>query len=112
MGKMPYNIELEKRIDRLADQSGKITKKKMFGGIGYMLNGNMVFGIHKQALLIRTSPEQAEKLLKKEFMSVFDMTGRPMKAWLLVDPGGWKTEKQLQEFLDLSIAYVKTLPGK
>ncbi len=109
---MSYNLELEKRLDLLAADLGIITKKKMFGGVGYMLNGNMVFGIHKQSLLVRTSPERAEELLKRPEMSVFDMPGRPMKGWVLVGPEGVKTEKQLLDFLNLAINYVRGLPQK
>jgi TfoX/Sxy family transcriptional regulator of competence genes len=53
---MGYNIDLEDRTDRLKDRLGEIDKKKMFGGIGYLLNGNMCFGIHKESLILRTSP--------------------------------------------------------
>ncbi len=55
---MAYNIDLEDRIDRLASRVGGPEKKKMFGGIGYMLNGNLCFGIHKDALILRTLPEK------------------------------------------------------
>jgi TfoX/Sxy family transcriptional regulator of competence genes len=62
---VPYNLELEAKIDRLTPDLGSFTKKKMFGGVGYLSNGNMVFGIHKQYLLLRTSPEQGDELLKR-----------------------------------------------
>jgi TfoX/Sxy family transcriptional regulator of competence genes len=109
---MPYNVELEQKIDRLLPPLGTFIKKKMFGGIGYLQNGNMVFGIHKQSFVLRTSPEQAGKLLKQDFVSVFDMTGRPMKGWLLISLEYFKTDKQLLDMMNLSLDYVKTLPGK
>jgi hypothetical protein len=109
---MAYNIALEHRIDKLTTGLGTVSKKKMFGGVGYLMSGNLVFGVHKQALIIRTSAESAESLLKKEFVGVFDITGRPMKGWLLVSPDGLKTEKQLGEFLQIAVDYVKTLPRK
>ena len=83
---MPYNLDLEQRLDTLSPQLGKLYKKKMFGGIGYLLHGNMAFGIHKQFLVVRTSPEQAEELLKKDSVSLFDMTGRTMPGWVTVSP--------------------------
>ena len=109
---MPYNLALEDRIDRLANRAGDLTKKKMFGGVGYMLDGNMCFGIHKESLLLRTSPEQGEKLLKKEYFRPFDMTRNPMPGWLLVSPDAVETEEQLLDILKLGLDYAKTLPKK
>jgi hypothetical protein len=109
---LPYNLDLEKRIDRILDRFGILSKKKMFGGVGYLLNGNMVFGIHKQALLIRTSPKKEDKLLKREFVSIFDITGRPMKGWVLISPEGIGDDSQILELLNLGIEYTKTLPKK
>ena len=57
---MAYNVDLEYRIDQLTNRLGEITKKKMFGGIGYLMNGNMCFGIHKEFLIIRTSSERQQ----------------------------------------------------
>ncbi len=109
---MPYDLELEKRIERLITGNTGIEKKKMFGGVGYMLRGNMVFGITKDMLLMRVSPEQADELLKQKFVKVFDMTVRPMKGWITVAPEGIPTEKQLKGYLDLCIEYNRTLPAK
>ncbi|MBI2850837.1 MAG: TfoX/Sxy family protein [Chloroflexi bacterium] len=109
---MPYNLDLEDRIDRLASRFGELTKKKMFGGVGYMLGGNMCFGIHKDYLVLRTSPEQAEKLLKKEYFEPFDITGRPMKGWLMVSPDAAETDEQLLDLLKLGADYARTLPKR
>jgi len=109
---MAYNIDLEYRIDQIIDRLGEITKKKMFGGIGYLMNGNMSFGIHKEFLIIRTSPEKAAELLKNEYIAPFDITGRPMKGWLMVSPDFVETEEQLLEMLKLGTSFVETLPKK
>ncbi len=109
---MPYNLDLELRLDRLLPRFGKAVKKKMFGGIGYLMNGNMAFGIHKDALVVRVTPDQAEKLLKQDFVKEFDMTGRPMAGWLLVSPEGVKTDESLMGFLRVAVDYVKALPAK
>ena len=109
---MPYNVELEKRIDRLIETPETYDKKKMFGGIGYLKNGNMFFGIHKQSLIIRTTPAIAGELLKKESMRPFDITGRPMQGWVMVANEGIKTDKELLTLLNLAIEYGKTLPPK
>ena len=109
---MPYNLELEQRLDTLSPQLGRLFKKKMFGGIGYLLHGNMAFGIHKQYLIIRTSPEQAEKLLQKDNVKLFNITGRTMKGWVTVSPEGITDESELLDLMKLSIDYVKSLPAK
>jgi TfoX/Sxy family transcriptional regulator of competence genes len=109
---MTYNLDLEDRIDRLKDRLGDIAKKKMFGGIGYLMRGNMCFGIHQESLVIRTFAEKAQELLKSEYFSPFDITGRPMKGWLLVSPDAMETEEQLLDMLKLGVSFVETLPGK
>ena len=109
---MPYNQDLEYRIDGLRAQLGEITKKKMFGGIGYMMNGNMCFGIHKEYLILRTSIEKANDLLKVEDVKPFDITGKPMKGWVMVSPDYVETDDKLLEILELGINYVKSLPPK
>ncbi len=107
---MPYNLDLEAKLDRLTQELGSFTKKKMFGGVGYLSSGNMVFGIYKQYLLLRTSPEQGEELLKRDSVKPFDMTRRPMKGLILVSPESLLTEKQLTDLLIMAINFVKTLP--
>ncbi len=109
---MPYNTDLENRIDHQVSRPERFVKKKMFGGVGYLIDGNMVFGIHKQSLIIRTSVEEARELLKRPSMSVFDITGRPMKGWVMVSTDGVKTDKELADLLNLALDFAKTLPPK
>ena len=109
---MPYNVDLEYRIDHLAGRLGNITKKKMFGGVGYLLNGNMCFGIHKESLVLRTISERADELLRNEYITPFDITGKPMKGWVMVSPDILETEDQLLDILQLGISYAETLPSK
>jgi TfoX/Sxy family transcriptional regulator of competence genes len=109
---MAYNLDLEHRIDRLMDRLGKISKKKMFGGIGYLMHGNMCFGIHKESLVLRTSLKKAEELLKSEYITQFDITGKPMKGWLLVSPDAIETDDQLLDMLRLGVKFVEKLMKK
>ncbi len=108
---MAYNLKLAERI-RTEVQGIPVLEKKMFGGVGYMLNGNLCFGIHKEWLLIRTTPEKADELLKSEYFSPFDITGKPMKGWLLVSPDAVETEEDLLKMLQLGVDLVKTLDKK
>lgn len=109
---MPYNLDLERRLDTLSPRLGRLFKKKMFGGIGYLLHGNMAFGIHKGFLVVRTSPERAEDLLKKEAVRPFNITGRTMKGWAMVSPEGLTDDNHLLDLLNLAIEHVRTLPAK
>jgi TfoX/Sxy family transcriptional regulator of competence genes len=109
---MAYNLDLEDRIDRLKNRLGDISKKRMFGGVGYLMNGNMCFGIHQESLILRTSHQKAEELMKSEYFTPFDITGKPMKGWVLVSPDLLDTDDQLMEMLMLCIDFVKTLPKK
>jgi len=109
---MAYDQNLENQIDLVRTRFGLLVKKKMFGGVGYMINGNMCFGIHKNFLVVRTSVEIAEKLLKKEHVSVFDITGRPMKGWLLVGPEILQSDSELLTMLETGLSFAVTLPEK
>ena len=109
---MAYDQNLENRIDLVRIRFGPLIKKKMFGDVGYMVNGNMCFGIHKDFLVVRTSVEIAEKLLQKEHVSVFDITGRPMKGWFLVGPEILKLDSELLTMLETGLSFAVTLPEK
>jgi len=108
---MAYNEKLAKRI---RDEFGEIPfiEKKMFGGVGFLIHGNMVCGVHKENLIVRVDPDKHEKLLKKTGARIFDITGRPMKGWLMVEPEGCKTAKQLNAWIKEGVEFALTLPTK
>lgn len=84
----------------------------MFGGIGFMLNGNMCVGVWKESLIARVGPEQYEAALQELFVSEFDITGRAMIGWVLVAPEGIEDDDQLQEWIRRAVAFVEKLPPK
>lgn len=84
----------------------------MFGGIGYLLNNNMCFGIYKEFLIIRMSAEKAQDLLKSEYIRPFDITGKPMKGWVMVSSDYVETQEQLFNMLKLGISFAENLPAK
>jgi hypothetical protein len=108
---MPYDEKLAARIDELLKGKKNFFSKKMFGGVGYMLNGNMCIGIHKDNLIIRCDPADTDKLLTEKNVKAFDITGNPMKGWLLITPQG-TTGNDLQKWFNRSLAFVQTLPAK
>ncbi|NJD91678.1 MAG: TfoX/Sxy family protein [Geobacter sp.] len=109
---MAYDKILEKRIETLIAAWPDLEKKKMFGGVCYLLGGNIAFGIWQELLIVRTTPEQAGRLLQREHTRPFDITGRPMKGWLMVDPPAMATAAALEEWLATGRDFARTLPAK
>lgn len=109
---MPYNQELDQIIqDTCAGWSG-LVRKKMFGGTGYLLNGNMCFGVYNDFLIVRVGEEGENKLEKEQYSHPFDITGRKMKGWVMIDSTGWTNPKELGRLIDMSRNFVFTLPAK
>ena len=109
---MAYDSGLEKRIDALIAATDGIEKKKMFGGVCYQLGGNIALGIWKSSLIVRTDPATAREKLQQEYVRPFDVTGRPMKGWLLVDAGAWPDGAALKGWLAMGLQFAGTLPEK
>ena len=108
---MAYDIELAAKLKDLL--KGKpVTEKKMFGGVAYLLNGNMLCGVIGDAMIARVGAEQYHSCLLKLGVKPFDMTGRPMAGWVEIQPPGLQGRNELQEWIDLCLTFVKTLPGK
>ena len=108
---MAYDLKLAERI---RSEFGEIPfiKKKMFGVVGFLVHGNMACGVHKDRMIVRVDPAKHEKLLKKSHAKPFDITGRPMKGWLLVEADGCKTAKQLSTWVTEGVEFALTLPPK
>jgi TfoX/Sxy family transcriptional regulator of competence genes len=109
---MAYDEQLEKRLDQFIVKRNDFHKQKMFGGAGYLLRGNMCFGIRKDSLILRLGEVQAEKALKKKNVKPFDITGRAMKGWVMVAPPGMKTDAVLRQWVTQAINFVMQLPRK
>ncbi len=114
---MAFDESLAARIrDALARRKNieekKIEEKKMFGGICFMLNGNMLVGVWKDSLIARLGPGQGEAALQEPHVKVFDITGRPMKNWVLVVPEGVEEDDQLGQWIGRAEDFVGTLPSK
>ena len=108
---MAYDQNLAERIRAQLDGI-PFVEKKMFGGVGFLLRGNMACGVNKDDLIVRVDPERHGTLLKKPHAKPFDLTGRPMKGWLLVEAGGCKTEKQLSAWVKEGVEFAYSLPSK
>ncbi len=84
----------------------------MFGGVGFLLNGNMCVGVWKDSLIARVGPDQYTDALQRPFAGEFDITGRAMKGWVLIAPEGVDADDQLTDWIQLALAFARTLPAK
>ena len=109
---MTYNERLAVRMRASLAKKRGFQEKKLFGGIGFLVNGNMACGVHKDELILRLSNKDYEAALKSNHVRVFDISGKPMKGWVLVAAAGVSTEKALDTWMLKSIAFAKSLPPK
>lgn len=109
---MAYSESLAQRIRHALGQRHAITEKKMFGGVGFLYHGNLLIGIWKHSLIARLGPEQAALARQEPHIGEFDITGRPMKGWVLIEPEGIESDEQLRGWIDLAQHFVATLPRK
>lgn len=109
---MAYDENLTQRIRSHLTGITGLVEKKMFGGVGFLINGNMACGVNGSDLILRVDPDHYAQIISQPHVRVFDMTGRPMKGWVLVAPGGCETEEDLQDWVQQGVAFAQTLPPK
>jgi hypothetical protein len=109
---MAYDEQFAARIRKALGRRKGLVAKQMFGGMAFLLNGNMCVGIHKDELIVRLDPAETEAALAKPHTRVFDLTGRPMKGWILVAPKGIATDAQLAKWIAIAATYAGALPPK
>lgn len=105
----------EKLAERIRTHLGKrrgLVEKKMFGGIAFLVRGNMCCGVHRDDLIVRLDPTDTDGALSEPHTRVFDLTGRPMKGWILVESSGLATDSQLGKWVDRASNYAGSLPPK
>jgi TfoX/Sxy family transcriptional regulator of competence genes len=109
---MAYDEDLADRVrEQLADEDA-VTEKEMFGGIAFLLGGNMAVGVSRNDLMVRVGKEHGDEALDEPHVRPFDMTGRPMKAWVLVAPEGVQTDAELAAWVARGVAFARSLPAK
>jgi hypothetical protein len=108
-----YDEELAGRIRDLVRGEPGLTEKKMFGGLGFMVGGNMAVAASGQGgLLVRVDPEESSSLIETTPAYNMVMRGRPMDGWLRVDTGDVAGDAQLAEWVQRGVAYARSLPPK
>ena len=106
---MAYDEKLADRIRKTIGKNKNVTEKKMFGGLSFMLHGKMFCGVLKEDLVLRISHDEYEDALKKPNIRPMDFTGRPMKGFIYVNPNGCKSDKDIKQWVDLSLKFAKSI---
>lgn len=109
---MAYDEKLAGRVRELLRGRRNLTEKEQFGGVGFLIGGNMAVGVIGKDLLVRVGPQAHESALKSQHARVFSLTGRPSRGWLLVAPAGVASKSALGAWVEKGIAFAKTLPAK
>jgi hypothetical protein len=107
-----FDEALAARVRGVLRGTEGLAEKRMFGGLAFMVGGNMCCGVHGDDLILRLPPEQTEEALKEPHVRVFDMTGRPMKGWVLIAPGGVAGEDDLSSWVGRGLEFARSLPAK
>lgn len=109
---MAYDEGVAQRVREALSEHNNITEKKMFGGIAFMLSGNMCVGVVKDQLMLRVGPEQYEELLKMKHVKKMDFTGKAMKGFIYLQPDGFAEDDDLTIWLAKAFSFVISLPEK
>jgi TfoX/Sxy family transcriptional regulator of competence genes len=110
---MAYDEDLANRIRELVADTPGVAEKKMFGGLAFLVGGNMAVAASGQGgLMVRIDPGETDALLRKPHAGPFEMRGRPMDGWLRVDAEGVRTKGQLEPWVKRGVAYARSLPPK
>ena len=109
---MAFDESLAARIRQALARKKGVEGKKMFGGVGFLLHGNLLVGVWKDSLIARLGPDEGEAALREPHVREFDITGRPMKGWVLVESEGVEDDEQLTDWIGRATKFVGTLPAK
>jgi len=109
---MTYDEVLAKQVKTLLEEKPGFTMKKMFGGVGFLLHGNMACGVLKNDLIVRIGPQNYEKYLSFPEAREFDTSGRPMKGWVMVSFEGENKKQDLENWVQRGVDFALGLPPK
>ena len=109
---MAYSEELAQHMREALILTPGLIEKKMFGGIAFMVQGNMACGVNKDDLIVRVGPDSYQEALDHPATKPFDMTGRPMTGWVVVTEKGYQTDQALAEWIKKGVDFALSLPSK
>ena len=100
------------RIQEILGDQPELVEKKMFGGVGFIVHGNMACGVNKENLIVRVGPERYSTALSRPYTRLFDLTGRPMTGWVVVEPPGFESDDALETWVQEGVDFALSLPPK
>ena len=109
---MAFDESLAARIREVLARRRGVEEKKMFGCVCFLLNGNALAGVWKDRLIARLGPDEGEAAMREPHVRQFDITGKPMRNWVAVEPEGVEGDDQLEAWIERATAFVRTLPKK
>lgn len=109
---MPYDDLLAARIRAALGPLPGLVEKKMFGGVGFLVHGNMACGVYRDDLIVRVGPQAYQAALARPHVKLFDITGRAMKGWVMVEPEGCAGDNDLKAWVEQGVAFARSLPTK
>jgi TfoX/Sxy family transcriptional regulator of competence genes len=109
---MAFDETLAQRIRDALARKKNIEERKMFGGIGFLLHGNMLVGVWKNSLIVRVGPDGYDDALLEAHVKEFDITGKPMKGWVLIEPEGIDDDESLKAWIQQAVKFVGKLAEK
>jgi len=109
---MAFNAEIADRVLKVLEGREGLTERKMFGGIAFMLNGNMCCGVNGTDVMVRLGKDGALKALSERHIREMDFTGTPLSTMVYLLPAGYRKDEDLKRWLKRAINYAKTLPPK
>jgi TfoX/Sxy family transcriptional regulator of competence genes len=110
---MAYDEDLADRIRELVAAESRVTEKKMFGGLAFLIGGNMAVAASGQGgLLVRVDPDESDRLVSTTGARLMEMRGRSMRGWLRVDGQEVRTKRELTRWVRLGTSYARSLPTK
>jgi len=107
-----YDEGLAERIRGVLEDRGKVTERRMFGGLAFLMRGNMTVGIVKDELMVRVGPETYAQAVREPHARAMDFTGRPMKGFIFVAAEGLESDAELERWVDRGVTYGASLPAK
>ncbi len=109
---MAYSEELAQRIRNEIGDHPALVEKQMFGGIAFMIRGNMSVGVSGEDLMVRVGEEHHDEAMAQPHVRIFDLSSRPMTGWVLVDPAGTASADDLARWIETGVGYAESLPPK
>lgn len=109
---MAYDKALAQRVRKLLSRRREVSEMEKFGGIGFLIRGNMACGVLGKELLVRVGPAKHEEALGSRGAKPFAISGRPAKGWVLIAPSGTRAEADLKKWVGLGVRFARSLPGK